>query len=241
MRPVIGIMPRSYYDKEFERNYLYVYENVRKMILDMGGIPLIITPSVNTDMYDTKFNEFPEENDLDFLVNNFYLNNIDGLFLPGGFKYTKFDLDFIDEAINKNIPILGVCLGAQSLSNYKKEYSLKPIESDVEHKSPLHTKYSHSVKIEKNTMLYDIIGKYEIMVNSFHRMQMTSNPLFKNAAFAEDGVLEAIEMKNKDFVVGVQWHPEVMYEYDLNSKKLLSYFIDKCKSYNSSKSKVVKL
>ncbi len=239
MKPIIGIMPREEFDEKFEISYIYTYESVRRMILDMGGVPLIITPCENTDMYKTSFIDFPNLEDEYKSVMKMYLDKIDGLFLPGGSKYTKFDLEFIDAAIKRYIPILGVCLGAQSLSNYKKEFSLEKIESKINHNTK--EKYAHSIKIDKESTLYKIIGKENIMVNSYHNRQMSPNPLFRSVAYAEDGVLEAIEMKGNDFVMGLQWHPEKMYKYDLNSKKILDYFIKKCEIYSKEKKRVVKI
>ena len=55
-----------------------------------------------------------------------------------------------------------------------------------------------------------------------------SFPLFDNVAYAPDGILEAIEMKDKKFIIGVQWHPEGLD--DENSNKLFDYFINTCKN-----------
>ena len=68
------------------------------------------------------------------------------------------------------------------------------------------------------------------MVNSMHNMKMISNSYFMNGAYSKDHIIEEIEMKGKDFIVGVQWHPEKMYKYDLDNKKILTYFVKKCAS-----------
>ena len=76
--------------------------------------------------------------------------------------------------------------------------------------------------------LNKILEKDEILVNSFHRYHASDNKYFNNIAYSEDGYLEGIELKDKDFVVGIQWHPEISYEFDENSKKIIDYFINIC-------------
>ena len=74
----------------------------------------------------------------------------------------------------------------------------------------------------------EILEKDEIMVNSFHRYHVSDNEYFFVSSRSEDGYIESIEMKNKKFIMGVQWHPEISYNFDDNSKKLIDYFINKC-------------
>ena len=45
-------------------------------------------------------------------------------------------------------------------------------------------------------------------------------------ATSEDGVIEAIEYPNKKFILGLQWHPEKMIDFDLDANKIIKYFID---------------
>ncbi|MFV0249898.1 MAG: gamma-glutamyl-gamma-aminobutyrate hydrolase family protein [Bacilli bacterium] len=89
-------------------------------------------------------------------------------------------------------------------------------------------KYVHFVNIVKNTLLYNIIDNSLINVNSKHRYHVTKVNNFIVSAYSEDGLIEAIELKNKKFVLGVQWHPEKMLDYDEYANKLYNYFIDKC-------------
>ena len=52
---------------------------------------------------------------------------------------------------------------------------------------------------------------------------------FEVSAYSEDGIIEAVELKDRLFVMGLQWHPESIYDHDNNSKKIFSNFIDNCK------------
>ena len=77
----------------------------------------------------------------------------------------------------------------------------------------------------KNTLLSKIINQDIIDVNSQHRYHITKVNNFKVSAYSEDGLIEAIELPNKKFVMGVQWHPEKMIKYDEYANKIFEKFI----------------
>lgn len=69
----------------------------------------------------------------------------------------------------------------------------------------------HKVIIEPQSKLSEIFSGTEIMVNSFHNQAVKDiAPGFKATAHAEDGIVEAIESQDHDFLVAVQWHPEAL-------------------------------
>ena len=47
-------------------------------------------------------------------------------------------------------------------------------------------------------------------------------------ALSEEGYVEGIELKDKKFNIGIQWHPEISYDFDEDSKKIIDYFINIC-------------
>lgn len=76
-------------------------------------------------------------------------------------------------------------------------------------------------------MLFDIIGKKRIGVNSYHHQAIkVLSPEFREMAVSDDGIIEAIYMPESSFIVGVQWHPEFNYKTDVNSAKLVSSFVN---------------
>lgn len=89
---------------------------------------------------------------------------------------------------------------------------------------------SHNVKVKKNTLLYSIIKKEEIMVNSFHHQGMFVVPSgFQVSASSSDGVVEALESRSHDFVVGVQWHPEALVETKEENLDIFKRFVEECR------------
>lgn len=106
-------------------------------------------------------------------------------------------------------PIIGICAGMQELNVIFGGTLNQRIEN---HKLLDHSK--HRVKIAEDSFLNQVYNKEEIEVNSYH-MQSVKDvaPGFKVTAISsKDGIIEAIE---KDNIIGVQWHPEVLYDIKL--------------------------
>lgn len=229
MRPLIGIMMRCG-KNEAEKSIQYAFEFVRRTILKAGGEPFFLTPPQDIDYFQTKGQDFPDLTEEEKESIHFWLDSINGLFIPGGIKFTEYDRYVLKQARKKKIPVLAVCLGMQLLSCYEKEVELYDVvSSSIQHNSGLDQEYAHTVKIDKNSRLYEIIGKEEIKVNSFHKRCAGENEYYKTVARSDDGVIEALELSGDLFHIGVQWHPEKMYDYDIYAKRLIDAFIEESK------------
>lgn len=89
---------------------------------------------------------------------------------------------------------------------------------------------AHTVTIERESPLYDIVGRREYGVNSCHHQGVkTLSPRLCAAAVAEDGLVEAAWMPDKHFVLAVQWHPEFSYQKDPASLHLFEAFVKAAK------------
>ena len=207
-------------------SFQYSFEFLRRAIIKAGGEPFYLTPPKDVDYYDVLFDDDLEFSEEDKRSIDFWLDSVGGVILPGGEKFTKYDLYILDRCIKKDIPVLGFCLGMQIMSVYKKESDdLEIINTDINHSVNVNKKLVHSVKIDKSSKLYNIISKDEIMVNSYHKFRVKENPYYKTVAKSPDGVIEAMEMEGATFNIGVQWHPEKMYDSDIYSKKIIDEFI----------------
>jgi putative glutamine amidotransferase len=155
----------------------------------------------------------------------------------------EFELKFIKHFLKTKKPILGICAGMQSI-NVALEGSLyQDIEKQIPESKIKHVDltnvsdksnsinfagHSHGIKIIENTLTYDIFQNSEISINSLHHQSIKK--LGKDliaTSFAEDGVIESIEIdqKNHPFCVGVQWHPELLDKSEASSKALFTKFI----------------
>ena len=86
---------------------------------------------------------------------------------------------------------------------------------------------THTIDIAQGSILYDIAQQKSCIVNTFHHQSVKqAGEQFLVSARSRDGLIEAIEHKTLPFVVGVQWHPEVMTE-DVIQQKLFQTLIQK--------------
>lgn len=224
IKPIIGIVGRLY---SGESNIICI-EEIRLAVTKMGGIPLLILPIYKIDMNLKKLYSQEELKDLESI-----LSFCDGFILPGGDTWYRLDEVVIDYAIRRDKPLLAICLGMQALS--KMLSGEKRIGYDntiknntlINHLEP-NNNYVHSVIIDKNSKLYSIIGDEEITVNSRHSYHVPELDNTLVSARSSDGLIEGVELKDKKFIIGVQWHPESNLE-DEHSKKLFKAFFDNFK------------
>lgn len=182
---------------------------------------------------------------------------IDGLYLTGGNdidptyfgeephpnlgsvnpERDRFEIAFIKKILQRKKPILGVCRGCQVLNvamggtMYQDIYAQMNGELLQHQQNAPFDHASHFVNVAKGSLLEEIVGTEQIMVNSrHHQANRNVGDDLAVCGTANDGVLEAIEGTNDFFVLGVQWHPEnLISNGDISSKKIFDYFIKSCK------------
>lgn len=95
--------------------------------------------------------------------------------------------------------------------------------------TPPYDRSVHKVNVLPGTLLADIIGPGEYAVNSYHHQAVKIlAPKATAMAYSEDGLVEALNVPKRKFIVGVQWHPEFAYMTDPKSRKLVQAFVDAC-------------
>ena len=222
IKPIIGIVGRLY---SGDANIICV-EEVRLAVAKFGGIPLLILP---VDKYEMSCKNLYSEEEIKDLER--VLKNCDGFILPGGDTWYQLDEIVIDYAIRYDKPLFAICLGMQALSKVLSGDERIGYDNTIKNNTSinhleLNKTYVHSVIIDKNSKLYSIIGEKEIWVNSRHSYHV---PEFDNTlvcARSSDGLIEGVELKDKNFILGVQWHPESNLD-DEYSKRLFKAFFDK--------------
>ena len=152
-----------------------------------------------------------------------YLKICQGFIIPGGNGVVENDLLAIKKITEADIPLLGICLGMQEVA-YLNSGTITDI---INHK----IEGLHEIIVKHDSLLYKILGCEKTLVNSRHKSAIVSTRLTVSA-ISYDNVIEAVEDKSKKFLLGIEWHPENMYDKEINARKIFDYFIKICNDSN---------
>ena len=247
-QPVIGITA-NYADGDAR-----LCDRYYQQVVSAGGTPVLIPPVA----------------DKQTIINT--LDHIDGLLLTGGAdinplwtneepvqrlgginaKRDLAELLTVRLAYNRQVPMLGICRGIQTLAvalGGKVEqdiYSSRLNQSSprIKHSQNAdRTEPTHSVTVTPDSYLADLYGRQtkttdgqaeiRLFVNSFHHQAVAApGPRFRVTAKAPDGVIEAIESNEFKSILAVQWHPEWLGEDGL---PLFQWLVDKAATFHRAK------
>src|SRR5271169_1181134 len=131
---------------------------------------------------------------------------------PADAKRTVVDELLLQDAYHLHKPVLGICYGLQSLNVYRSGTLVQHIESAINHSAGRAVAKAHTVRIEPESRLAEIVGTGKtVAVNSSHHQSADAagDGLRVVARSADDGIIEALEgTAPGHFVLAVQWHPE---------------------------------
>lgn len=152
-------------------------------------------------------------------------------------KRDHMELSLLSIVMEQKKPLLGICRGAQMINVglggdiYQDIHSQHHSEFPIAHKQPLYyTSPSHHVTVKPDTMLAKLTAADWIAVNSSHHQAVRKlAPGLIAGGIAPDGIIEEIEMPGYPFLIGVQWHPEYLWETDAAARNLFLGFAAACK------------
>ena len=233
MKPLIGITTSTL---KTEAGYTYNRVGIKMIqaVADAGGLPVLIPISID-----------------DEALRGIY-ERLDAVLLPGGgdmrpniYGAEMNPLtDNIDDArdhvevnltrwaVNDDLPVLGICRGHQvvnvALGGTLIQDVPSEIGTDISHNVTVpRNSRPHEVNIDPGSRLANILGTTKIAVNSLHHQSVgVAAPDACVTAYSPDGVVEALEMPQKKFVLSVQWHPEDLYRDDPAMKRLFKAFVE---------------
>jgi putative glutamine amidotransferase len=199
--------------KELELKDMYPVgkDSIEYFLSQAGGIIISGGPDVNPALYGSE-NEIYKCEEIDY-------------------RRDTLEIRMIKYAMENRIPLLCICRGMQILNVSNGGTLVLDIPTDfdtiIRHRGGTS---SHRVNIVEGSLLSSFCHTAGDSVNSYHHQAVRDIALsFRAVAFAEDGLIEAMELKDtagRSFVLGVQWHPEGMdYSHPL-SVTIADKFID---------------
>jgi putative glutamine amidotransferase len=139
------------------------------------------------------------------------------------------------------MPLLGICGGAQAINVALGGPLIQDIKTQVdgavEHQQSANKRSGgHLVQVSRGSLLHRIVGRRSMEVNTTHHqaIKIPGRGLIVNAV-APDRVIEGIESTRHTFVLGVQWHPEVLAPHRLPHRQLFSSFLGQCRLFRRTR------
>jgi len=150
----------------------------------------------------------------------------------------RFEIRLIEAALDRDMPILGICRGIQIL-NVAHGGSVRNLRADEalseHHGIDMDSFTAHEVSVAPDTHLADAIGAGVRQVNSFHGQAVGRvGQGLRVCATADDGVIEGIERPDRTFVIGIQWHPEIASLTDKAALALLRALVGQADAYRTA-------
>ncbi len=233
-RPIIGVTLDSEPPGGYSKYPWYaVRQNYADAIVAAGGLPVGL----------------PHDADLAAQ----YLDLIDALVVTGGAfdvdpalygdgdrhatvtlkeNRTQAELALTVGALNRDLPILGICGGQQllavALGGTLIQHIPDSVDNALEHeqRNPRHEP-GHPIAVTAGTLLHRIVGAVSMNVNSAHHQAVRHpGPRAVVNAVAPDGVIEGVEDRHYRFCLGVQWHPEFLI--DPGDRRIFDALIGAC-------------
>ena len=231
MRPLIGITLDSEETSTYSKFPWYaIRENYSSAVSSAGGLSVMLP------------HELERVGD--------YLDRIAGLVITGGAfdvdpalfgskarhpsvivkkARTDFEWAVTEAALERNMPVLGICGGQQLLNVVLGGTLIQHIPNEIDaplaHEQPNpRDEAGHAVMVTEGTLLHRISGQTQLSVNSAHHQAVKdvgANVVINSVA--PDGVIEGIESPEYDFCLGVQWHPE--FSIDPADELIFSAFV----------------
>jgi len=148
---------------------------------------------------------------------------------------TEFELDIAAAALKQDLPILGICGGEQALNvvlggSLYQDISAQVADASEHQQSDKKCFGGHRVQIPDGTCLRAIVKQASLEVNTTHHqaVKQLGKGLIVDA-IADDGVIEGIESTRHAFVIGVQWHPEVLAPRRQGHRRIFDALIAACR------------
>jgi len=152
----------------------------------------------------------------------------------------RLELALLRRAVAGDRPVLAICRGVQALNVAMGGTLYQDLPAQVagaltHEPRPLWeaegrlTPCEHEVLVEAGSILATTLGRGRRSVNSYHHQAVREPGAgVRVVARAPDGVIEAVELPARRFVLGLQWHLELTYGRDAGAQAILGRFVEEC-------------
>ena len=145
------------------------------------------------------------------------------------------ELALLEFALRRDLPVFGICRGVQILNVGLGGTLWQDLPGQTgtplcHNQRPPFEMTVHTVQVDRFSLLYHITGRETLAVNSTHHQAVRETaPSLRAAAAAPDGTTEAVWRPESRFVLGVQWHPELLTDCDASAAALFAAFVEACR------------
>ena len=222
-RPYVAIIPsRDGLRISLSRKYL-------DALFDAGGIGVAVAYTDNPERireYSDIFDGFLFSGGVDVAPELYgEQKNEDSVEIDGERDF--FEKMLFEAAYEARKPMLAICRGIQALNVFLGGSLYQHIDGHMQEQSGETT--THRVRV-LDGRLYEITGKRELWVNSFHHQCIKElSPRLVCDAISEDGYIECVHGRDYPFMLGIQWHPEFFYTLDESMRRIFAAFVSACR------------
>lgn len=245
-RPLVGIICGPHYDNgTLFYGLLPAYS---RSVAAAGGLPVMITPNVDAEtLYQTyaRMDAVLMAGGADVDPTHYGMEMMPSVYGIDPLR-DNAELTMIRWAAQDNKPLLGICRGCQMMNVALGGTLYRDIPAEYPDFTGINHSLSGAVARKQAAHQVDIFGQSQlaaalavehgrIEVNSMHHQAVRDvAPGLKVAALSEDGIVEAIELPEARFFIGVQWHPEELLESEISSRaameRLFKAFVEAARS-----------
>lgn len=236
--PIIGITADwATASTGFREPTVFLHQRYCREVERAGGVPIILVPCKSTKTLHRLLDQ----------INSLIISGGDFDIHPSYYgekpiaqlgnivrERTEFELELTARALRRDLPILGICGGAQAINialggSLYQDIATQIPNAGNHQQSEIKERGGHRIQLQSGSLLARAMGKRTVEVNTTHHQAIkeVGKGLLVNAR-AVDGLIEGIESSRHHFVLGVQWHPEVLAPRRADQRRIFAAFTAAC-------------